>query len=288
MQTSETRSKTVIELYDKLKQWRQTITEVWQDELGGWVPLQETKITSTVLFHQRLMLEYFYHDCVVSLEKSCRSQDALYPRGSARASLPFPQKNTLNQLASDALESARSMCLLTQQIDVESYAPNWLVIYYPLTAIITLFSHVAMNPLSKTAMADIALINCVLGLFGRIEYMSSGSILLTNSSEFAKIAASLIHKAKSSETSENNTLSQHAVPAQPQNQQQGGTDEFHNAADPGGNHLDNATADSPFFQTQPGNAIDDMSELVPCMADQFQTLNWLDWNFLQNDIMIAR
>ncbi|OQU99095.1 Fungal specific transcription factor domain-containing protein [Cladophialophora immunda] len=289
MQTAESRSRTVAELYDELKQWRATTARAGQDVFSSWTSLRETKLTSTtVLFYQKLMLEYFYHDCVLSLSKACRLQDALHNSSKTsrgRGSQQTPH-NPLDQLATDSLESARSMCLMTQQIDIESYTPNWLVIYYPLTAIITLFSHVVTNPLSPSATADIALIQCVMGLFGRIEYVSSGTILLTQSGEFAKIASSVVDKAKN-----HGVVCENPSPSQltetTTHQQMGAGEDLHEVSGPEGCNQ-NATLYPPFLQTQAGNALADTFDFAPSMNEQYQTLNWLDWNFLQDDVITAR
>lgn len=285
MQTAKARAGAVVELYEEVKQWRRTATpDAANDACEGWNALRETKLTSMVLFHQRLVLEYFYHDCVVSLEKACRLQDRLC---QGKAGPTSAQLSAIDQLAADSLESARSMCLLTQYIDVESYAPNWLVIYYPLTAIITIFSRLARNPLSSSAPADIALMQSVQGLFGRIEYISSGSIQLTKSGEFTKIASSIIEKAQNDDANEDIGI-QDQTPSmqeqQPRSQEhQEDTGHVH-----GADHLENSTVDSPFFQSHTGDTTLPETEFMPPMADQFQTINWLDWNFLQDDIMMTQ
>ncbi|EXJ59128.1 hypothetical protein A1O7_06559 [Cladophialophora yegresii CBS 114405] len=285
MQTAEARGATVVELYEELKQWRRVATtDAGQDALQGWASLRETKMTSMALFHQRLVLEYFYHDCVASLDKARRLKDI----AEARAGNTSLQRFALDQLAADSLESARSMCLLTQYIDIESYAPNWLVIYYPLTAIITIFTFLASNPRSSSATADIALMQCVLGLFGRIEYISSGNILLTKSGEFIKIVSSLVEKAKNDEENEDSSLSRQPQSLQEQqprcHERQDDVADLH-APD----RLKSSRVDSPFLQTQTGeNNLPDDDFSMPYMADQFQSLNWLNWNFLQEDIMITR
>lgn len=287
LQTPEARYRTVRDLYDELRRWREATKKTGQSDFGSWTTLRETKLNSNVLFYQRLVLDYFYHDSVISLDKACWLQNALPSNKHSSGRVQMASQDPLAQLASDALESARTMCLLTQQIDIESYTPNWLVIYYPLTAIITLFSHVLRNPLSPSAMSDVALIQCVNGLFGRIEYISSGNILLTRSGEFAKLASSLIEKAKNNGVNHANDSPLPFSESLDREQATGGTRDVNDGAHVNvTNRTTISTPSLPFLQPPAANSPTEAS-FAPYMTDQYQSLNWLDWNFLQGDMILA-
>ena len=66
----------------------------------------------------------------------------------------------------------------------------------PLTALITLFTHVLGDPTSPSAPTDIALMEVVTGLFGRLEFYTSGIVSLTGISEFARLARTAVRMAK--------------------------------------------------------------------------------------------
>jgi hypothetical protein len=73
---------------------------------------------------------------------------------------------------------------------------NRLLFYYPFTALGILFSHVITNPLAPTASTDIALMDVVTGLFGRLDFVSSGMRSLTDVGEFARLARAAVQRAR--------------------------------------------------------------------------------------------
>ncbi|KAH6974974.1 fungal-specific transcription factor domain-containing protein [Ilyonectria sp. MPI-CAGE-AT-0026] len=85
--------------------------------------------------------------------------------------------------------AARSMALLTKHLDVESLTPTWLGFYYPFTALTTIFVHVVSNPDDESTRNDIALMEVIVGFFGRLEYITSGEAAFTKATEF-------IHQAR--------------------------------------------------------------------------------------------
>lgn len=73
---------------------------------------------------------------------------------------------------------------------------NRLLFYYPFTALGILFSHVITNPLAPTASNDIALMDVVTGLFGCLDFVSSGMRSLTEVGEFARLARAAVQRAR--------------------------------------------------------------------------------------------
>ncbi|KAJ3523669.1 hypothetical protein NM208_g12361 [Fusarium decemcellulare] len=86
------------------------------------------------------------------------------------------------------IESARSIILLTKFFDIESFTPGWLVFYYPFTALTTLFLNVVERPSEESARDDIALMETVVGFFGRLEYITSGEAAFTKTTDFVRQA----------------------------------------------------------------------------------------------------
>ncbi|KAJ5532322.1 fungal-specific transcription factor domain-containing protein [Penicillium frequentans] len=86
------------------------------------------------------------------------------------------------------IEAARSIALLTKHLDFESFSPAWLVFYYPFTALTTIFVHIVSNPPSESTQSDIALMETVVGFFGRLEYITSGETAFTKTAEFVRQA----------------------------------------------------------------------------------------------------
>ncbi|KAF7166310.1 hypothetical protein CNMCM6106_002168 [Aspergillus hiratsukae] len=86
------------------------------------------------------------------------------------------------------IEAARCIALLTKHLDFESFSPAWLVFYYPFTALTTIFVHIVSNPPSESTQSDIALMEAVVGFFGRLEYITSGETAFTKTAEFVRQA----------------------------------------------------------------------------------------------------
>ncbi|KAL1898524.1 hypothetical protein Sste5346_003428 [Sporothrix stenoceras] len=92
------------------------------------------------------------------------------------------------------VEAARALVLLTKHLDVESFTPAWLVFYYPMTALTTLFVHVVATSSTHTTTDasstrnDMALMEVVVGFFGRLEYVTSGEAAFTKTAEFVRQA----------------------------------------------------------------------------------------------------
>jgi hypothetical protein len=57
------------------------------------------------------------------------------------------------------------------------------------------FSHVIANPLLPTARNDIALTDVVTGLFGRLDFVSSGLMSCSESGQFARLARATVERA---------------------------------------------------------------------------------------------
>jgi hypothetical protein len=71
-----------------------------------------------------------------------------------------------------------------------------LLLYFPLTALITLFTHVIMDPLNAAAAKDIALMEAVNGLFGHLDFVSSGLGELKSVRELTKLAQQVVKEAE--------------------------------------------------------------------------------------------
>lgn len=68
------------------------------------------------------------------------------------------------------------------------FALDRLVFYYPFTALTTIFVHIVSNPPSESTQSDIALMETVVGFFGRLEYITSGETAFTKTAEFVRQA----------------------------------------------------------------------------------------------------
>jgi len=65
-----------------------------------------------------------------------------------------------------------------------------------MTALVTIFMHVVCNPLEWTANNDIALMEVIIGFFGRLEFVTSGVAAFTKTGEFVRQARYMVDRAR--------------------------------------------------------------------------------------------
>ncbi|CAK7205231.1 hypothetical protein SEUCBS139899_007998 [Sporothrix eucalyptigena] len=178
-------SSTMDQLLHDLEVWRASLPA----DLQPYRPIHKTK-TSAAHVQQLLVLHstYFYVLCAIY-----RRFTPLFTQDEASDGA-----TTTNQIwskvAAAHVAAARSLVLLTKHLDVESFTPGWLVFYYPMTALTSLFMHVVSSPVEASDEAasstrnDIALMEVAVGFFGRLEYMTSGEAAFTKTTEFVRQA----------------------------------------------------------------------------------------------------
>lgn len=171
------------QLLQDLESWRRmTPTEIQPGKLFTW--RQNTRGLSRMQLAV-LHSSYNYVLCAV-----CRRFTPLFIHDEESAQHFIP-----SEIHTQHIEAARSMVLLTKHLDVESFTPGWLVFYYPLTALTTIFLHVVSNPFNESTQSDIALMEVIVGFFGRLEYVTSGEAAFTKTTEFVRQARSVTDNA---------------------------------------------------------------------------------------------
>ncbi|KXH69576.1 hypothetical protein CSAL01_06108 [Colletotrichum salicis] len=73
----------------------------------------------------------------------------------------------------------------------------------PSSALTTIFIHVVSNPHDSRNQSDIALMETVIGFFGRLEYVTSGEAAFTKTTEFVRQARRVIDSYKNKSDSRN-------------------------------------------------------------------------------------
>ena len=96
---------------------------------------------------------------------------------------------------SELLKAARELVLLLDQVEMDVDAPNWFFAYHLLTAVVPLFISVVANPFDPSTKDDIALMHVATGIFGRLEFITSGDFAFQGVTEFAPLATNMVDKA---------------------------------------------------------------------------------------------
>ncbi|KAH6970939.1 fungal-specific transcription factor domain-containing protein [Ilyonectria sp. MPI-CAGE-AT-0026] len=133
---------------------------------------------------QLLVLHYSYYYVLCAIY---RRFTPMFTQGEKEAWNPVSESANISHI-----EAARSMVLLTRYLDIESFTPGWLMFYYPFTALTTIFMHVVCSPPDDSIQNDIALMEVIVGFFGRLEYITSGEAAFTKTTEFVRQARSVL------------------------------------------------------------------------------------------------
>ncbi|KAI9836763.1 MAG: hypothetical protein M1819_000928 [Sarea resinae] len=182
---------------------------LWRDSLPDFChpnkPIRLARMGPHSHPNQALFLRFTYYDAVCALH---RRFTAPYLFCDEDRSLVADQEQPAwrRHSVSRSLESARQMVLSTKYIEVLASTPSWLLVYFPLTALLTLFTHTIANPTSAAAPKDTALMGVINGLFGHLEFLAPGLMNLRHAVEFERVARGVVTAANtSSTTSEHHT-----------------------------------------------------------------------------------
>lgn len=187
--------ETAEKLEQKLRKWHDDIPDCAKLERSSEQPGSQCSVTRI----QSVALEFFYHYAICAIHRRFPAQTFWQ---QTPCSSDQSTSDRIVEKAKKCLEASRSICLLTSHLEVQSYSPSWLLIYYPLSGVITLFTNVVADPLAPTANTDIALMEVVTGLFGKLEFCTSGSMAFTKTAELSRLARKAIKKAKREEVLE--------------------------------------------------------------------------------------
>ncbi|KAE8337410.1 fungal-specific transcription factor domain-containing protein [Aspergillus arachidicola] len=173
------------EILARLEVWRESIPLQFRPGRS----LSSSTINNCLLRTQTVALHFSYYYAI------CATHRRFTAMFTQEIENDNPGEWTSRGSPTRYIEAARSMALLTRHLDIESYAPAWLIFYYPTTALVTIFMHTITAPLSPSACHDIALMETVAGFFGRLEFMTLGEAAFTRTSEFARQARRMIEQA---------------------------------------------------------------------------------------------
>ncbi|KAH7159409.1 fungal-specific transcription factor domain-containing protein [Dactylonectria estremocensis] len=167
-------SGTLERLMQDLEAWKQAIPP----DIQPGIPFGRIADSKGLTRFQLVALHSSYYYIICAM---CRRFTPMFTK-------EIPTPNTTQKTMNLNLEAARAMVLLTKHLDVESFTPGWLGFYYPFTALTTLFAHVVTSPNDTSTRNDIALMEVVVGFFGRLEYITSGEAAFTKTTEFVRLA----------------------------------------------------------------------------------------------------
>lgn len=187
--------QTISELDKELEDWKDSIPIDFRPE-------HEIKASHTPLMLHVVMLHFSYYNALTTIHRMTVHRGYFTSRLSEYALKGMNSRPLSPRIfASSALcaSAARASISLLKYIPQADCQVVWLVLYFPVTALVTLFGNVLQNPLDPRARSDTRLMNLVVTFLATLgQEAETGGVhrMLAVCSEFERIAKIVIEKAE--------------------------------------------------------------------------------------------
>ncbi|KXJ92683.1 fungal-specific transcription factor domain-containing protein [Microdochium bolleyi] len=187
--------QTISELDKELEDWKDSIPIDFRPE-------HEIKASHTPLMLHVVMLHLSYYNALTTIHRMTVHRGYFTSRLSEYALKGMNSRPLSPRIfASAALcaSAARASIALLKYIPQADCQVVWLVLYFPVTALVTLFGNVLQNPLDPRAKSDTKLMNLVVTFLHTLgQEAETGGVhrMLAVCSEFERIAKVVIEKAE--------------------------------------------------------------------------------------------
>ncbi|KAM4056225.1 fungal specific transcription factor [Hirsutella rhossiliensis] len=166
--------------------------EEWKDKIPiDFRPEHEIKASHTPLILHIVMLHFTYYNCLTTIHRMS------VHHGYWTSRLVFSS-------AALCTASARASISLLKYVPQGDFSCVWLILYFPVSALMTLFGNILQNPLDPRAKSDARLMNLVvnfLSMLGQEAEQGGVHRMLGICSEFVRIAKVVIEKAEREQSS---------------------------------------------------------------------------------------
>ncbi|KAI2623426.1 N-terminal binuclear Zn cluster-containing protein [Xylaria nigripes] len=177
--------------------------ENWKDSIDiDYRPEHEIRASHTPLVLHIAMLHFSYYNALTTLHRMSihhgfwNSRLANYAIQGLNAR---PLNPRVFSSASLCASAARATISLLKYIPQGDFSCAWMALYYPVTALVTLFGNILQNPNDSRARSDTRLMNLVVTFLSTLGQESeTGGVhrLLGLCSEFERIARVVIDRAE--------------------------------------------------------------------------------------------
>ncbi|KAL9085282.1 MAG: hypothetical protein Q9159_004791 [Coniocarpon cinnabarinum] len=182
--------------------------EAWKDSFPlDFRPEHEPTSRDQALMLQVVTVHFGYYNCLNTIHRMSvhhgywtdrLSNFAIHGRNIK------PLNPRVYMSAALVVQAARASINLIKFIPQGDYACVWLVLYYPVSALVTLFANILQNPQDPRARADLKLMSVVVNFLSRIcmeEGTQSMKLTYTITKEFERLANVALNKAEQEMTS---------------------------------------------------------------------------------------
>ncbi|KAL1865089.1 hypothetical protein Plec18167_009558 [Paecilomyces lecythidis] len=186
---------TIGELDRELEEWKENIPLDFRPEY-------EIKASHTPLILHLVVLHFSYYNCLTTIHRMSVHHGYWTSRLSNYAIQGLNARPLNPRVFSSAVlcvAAARASINLIKYIPQGDFACVWLILYYPVSALVTLFANILQNPQDARARADVKLMNLVVNFLSMlVSDESNGSVkrMLSVCAEFERIAKVALDKAE--------------------------------------------------------------------------------------------
>jgi hypothetical protein len=176
--------------------------EAWKDSIPlDFRPEHEIKASHTPLILHVVTLHFGYYNCLTTIHRMSVHHGYWTSRLSNFAIQGLnarPLNPRVFMSAQLCVQAARASIHLLKYIPKGDPSCVWLVIYFPVTALVTLFANILQNPQDSRSRSDLKLMKLVVNFLNMLSNdESNGSVkrMLSVCAEFERIANIVLDKA---------------------------------------------------------------------------------------------
>ncbi|KAK0336900.1 hypothetical protein LTR59_006100 [Friedmanniomyces endolithicus] len=179
--------------------------EAWKDSIPlDFRPEHPINAAHTPLILHVVCLHFAYYNCLTTIHRMSVHHGYWTNRLSEYAVSGLnarPLNPRVFMSAALCVYAARTSIGLVRYIPQGDYACVWLVLYYPVSALVTLFANILQNPQDARARSDLKLMSSVVSFLTMLERdvnEANGNVrrMLSVCAEFERIARVVLDKAE--------------------------------------------------------------------------------------------
>ncbi|KAI8225350.1 Fusaridione A cluster transcription factor fsdR [Colletotrichum sp. SAR 10_99] len=182
--------------------------EEWKDRIPiDFRPEHEIQASHTPLILHVVMLHLTYYNCLTTIHRMSVHHGYWTSRLSNYAIQGLNAKPLNPRVFSSAAlctAAARASISLLKYMPQGDSSSVWLILYFPVSALMTLFGNILQNPMDPRAKSDTRLMNLVVNFLSMLgQEAETGGVhrMLGVCSEFERIAKLVIEKAEKDQSS---------------------------------------------------------------------------------------
>ena len=175
--------------------------ETWKDEIPHeFRPENDIKASHTPLILHVAVLHLGYYNCLTTIHRMSVHHGYWTSRLSNFAIQGLnarPLNPRVFMSAQLCVQAARASIHLLKYIPKGDQSCVWLIIYFPVTALVTLFANILQNPQDTRSRSDLKLMKLVVSFLSLLKNeQGNGSVkrMLSVCTEFERIAAIVLDK----------------------------------------------------------------------------------------------